>query len=124
MGIKDTLEFEETDFDPKVDSLLSLNKKIKDSGLLFHPFMVIQAIDNEKQRQFSEIVMDHFRGMRVSKLEECKEEIAKYLEEEQNRYNDFMKSKNTVKYANDPIIEECQNNDIVVAPKKRQKKSK
>lgn len=84
-------DFKELDFEPTVDSLTFLNKKIKDAGLLFHPFMVMQAIDNEKQRQFAEIVMDHFKGMRVSKLEECKEDIAKYVEAEQKRYEEHMK---------------------------------
>lgn len=85
-------EFKEQEFIPTVDSLQYLKRKIDDAGLLFHPFMVIQSIDNEKQRQFSEIVLDHFKGMKVSKLEECKEDVAKYIEEEQKRWDEFNKS--------------------------------
>jgi len=86
-------EFKEQEFIPTVDSLQYLKRKIDDAGLLFHPFMVIQSIDNEKQRQFSEIVLDHFKGMKVSKLEECKEDVAKYIEEEQKRWDELNKAK-------------------------------
>jgi len=104
-------EFKELDFEPTIDSLVYLNRKIKDAGLLFHPFMVMQAIDNEKQRQFSEIVLDHFKGMKVFKLEECKEEIVKYVEAEQKRYEDHMKPKTEVP-------------ELVEEPKKTVKKKK
>lgn len=103
------VEFIENPFEPKNESLRDLKKKIEDKGLSFHPYLAMQAINKEVERQATELVEKAFRGMTIQALGKCNAEIKAYAEAEEERYQEWQKAADMTP---DGIIE---------APKKKKK---
>lgn len=86
------MEFIENEFEPKNETLLDLKTKIIKAGLSFHPYLAMQAINQEVESQLRDIIVGHFKGMRVEQLGKCNQEIKEYAEAEEARYQEFQKS--------------------------------
>lgn len=85
------MEFIENPFDPKNETLKDLKTKIEKAGLSFHPYLAMTAINKEVERQATEMVTNHFKGMKIEMLGKCNQEIKEYAEAEEKRYNEFQK---------------------------------
>lgn len=86
------MEFIENEFKPTNETLKDLKKKILDAGLSFHPFLAMNAINKEVERQAVELVTNHFKGMRIEMLGKCNAEIKEFADAEEARYQAFMQS--------------------------------
>lgn len=87
------MEFIENEFEPKNGTLKDLKDKITKKGLSFHPYLAMQAINQEVESQLRETIVSHFKGMSVSSLGECNMEIKEYAEAEEARYQAFQRAK-------------------------------
>lgn len=87
------MEFIENSFEPKNETLKDLKDKILKKGLSFHPYLAMQAINKEVETQLTDLVVGHFKGMRVEMLGECNQEIKEYAEAEEDRYKEWQKNK-------------------------------
>lgn len=82
--------FVDKEFVPKNESLKNLKEKIVKAGLEFHPYLAMQAINNEVETQLRELITSHFKGMPVQSLGICNAEIKEYAEAEEKRWNDYQ----------------------------------
>lgn len=87
------MEFIENPFEPKNETLKDLKKKIEDKALSFHPYLAMQAINKEVERQATELVTNHFKNMSIEQLGKCNQEIKEYAEAEEARYQEFQNAK-------------------------------
>ena len=87
------MEFIENEFDPKNETLKDLKTKIEKAGLSFHPYLAMTAINKEVERQATDMVTNHFKGMSIDMLGKCNQEIKEYAEAEEKRYEEFQKVK-------------------------------
>ena len=87
------MEFIENPFEPKNETLKDLKAKIEKAGLSFHPYLAMQAINKEVERQATELVTKHFHGMKIEMLGKCNSEIKEYADAEEARYQEWQKSK-------------------------------
>lgn len=86
------MEFIENEFSPESESLKNLKEKIVKAGLAFHPYLAMQAINQEVETQLRDLIVGHFKGMPVPSLGECNMEIKAYADAEEERYQAFQKS--------------------------------
>lgn len=87
------MEFIENPFEPKSEVLKELKKKIEDKGLSFHPYLAMQAINKEVERQATDLVTNHFKNMGIEQLGKCNQEIKEYADTEEARYQDWQAAK-------------------------------
>lgn len=87
------MEFIENPFEPKNETLKDLKAKIEKAGLSFHPYLAMSAINKEVERQATELVSNHFKGMKIEMLGKCNQEIKEYADAEEVRYQEFQKAK-------------------------------
>lgn len=86
-------EFVEEPIVPKNQALANLIENIKRRGLNFHPGKVLKELDQEAERQFSEICESIFKGMNVDRLVAIQTEVYEWMKKEDDRYDVW---KNTV----------------------------
>lgn len=113
------MEFIENPFEPKNETLKDLKAKIEKAGLSFHPYLAMQSINKEVERQATELVTNHFKGMKIEMLGKCNQEIKEYAEAEEKRYNEFQKFQK-----NNPgeILKEEKNDSVIKEIKPKVKK--
>lgn len=92
------MEFIENEFEPKNETLKDLKAKIIKAGLSFHPYLAMQAINKEVETQLTNLIVNHFKGMRVEQLGKCNQEIKEYAEAEEARYQAFQKAQSESKF--------------------------
>lgn len=86
------MEFVENEFKPKNETLKDLKDKITKKGLSFHPYLAMQAINQEVETQARDLVVNHFKGMSIEMLGKCNAEIKEYAEAEEARWQAFQKA--------------------------------
>ena len=89
--VEGNLGFEETPFAPKHEILVGLCKNIDRRHLSFHPFLCLEAINKEVERQLKAEIEKAFRDVGSKKLAECAVEIKSYVDEEEKSYLEFQK---------------------------------
>ena len=91
------IEFQEEAFVPANPILVSLEKKIKDKGFVFHPYLVTSAIQVEMERQLKSLIEKTFKDMNMSQLVACSNEVNEYAEKEEARYQSFQSEQEKAK---------------------------
>jgi hypothetical protein len=121
------MEFQENEFCPKNETLKDLKEKIIKKGLSFHPYLAMQAINQEVETQLRDLIVNHFKGMSVEQLGLCNQEIKEYADTEEERYQSFQKAMkldpNSVLKGNvTSISSEPTNNTTKIVDKTKKKK--
>jgi hypothetical protein len=86
------MEFQENEFCPTNETLKDLKDKIIKKGLSFHPYLAMQAINQEVETQLRDLIVNHFKGMKVEMLGLCNQEIKEYADAEEARYQAFQRA--------------------------------
>ena len=116
------MEFVETVFEPKHESLKDLKMKIEKEGLSFHPYIAMNAIQKEVENRAIELVAKHFKGMSIEGLGMCNAEIREYAEAEEAKWQAYQVAINThatTEQSSDDTQEEVK---AEITPIKKKKK--
>lgn len=70
-------------------ALKRLAEALKTKGFNFDPFKIIKEIDAEAEAQFKKIFKDLFSGLGPNRLADIKNEIIKWYNDEEARFNAF-----------------------------------
>lgn len=111
------MEFIENEFKPKNETLKDLKDKIIKKGLSFHPYLAMQAINQEVETQARDLVASHFKGMSIEMLGKCNAEIKEYAEAEEARWQAFQSSQAKDKLVDAPVAPNT--NTIKIKTKKK-----
>ena len=84
-------EYKETPIETSIPALKNLIKKLSERGFNFEPFSLVKEIDAEADKQFKRLTSDTLSGLTVGALSAIKNEIIKWYNEEEERFQVFTK---------------------------------
>lgn len=82
--------------------LTKLQSAIESKGFNFYPHVLCKAIDAEAERQFQEMVKDIIKGVPPLRLNEIKNTIIKWYNEEEIRFDTYKS--NFMEFARPPVL--------------------
>lgn len=85
-------DYKETPIETDDISLRNFAQALKTKGFNFDPFKIIKEIDSEAERQFKAMFHDMFKGLKPDRLVDIKNEIIKWYNDEEVRFEQFRLS--------------------------------
>ncbi len=82
-------EYKETPIDSNDVCLKNFYNALKTRGFNFDPFKIIKEIDAEAESQFKKLFKEMFNGLKPDRLVDIKNEIIKWYNEEEVRFETF-----------------------------------